>query len=208
MFPKMPLADWQHILIDTSILIDYFSDAERYNKDLIVKKRIETTKSVINALANLDLPENKPRSIYISSVTIGELRKLPILDNAQLIAEALIGMYVIFVDYSKKVATDLLFNLEKYLPDGKKFQFIAHLEKILKTEGVASARQWIEDDMKIAACAKSLKRIDAVLTSDVRTFLPIAELMELPCISMSEENFPKDMFGELDLRGSKTSNKK
>ena len=208
MLPKLPLADWQHILIDTSILVDYFSDPNRYEKNPAVKKRIEITKSVINALAEIELSEKRQRSVYISSVTIGELRKLPQLDNTNLIAETLLGLDVIFVDYSKRVATDLLYNLEKYLPGSKKFQFLSHLEKVLKTEGVASARQWIEDDMKIAACAKSLKRIDAVLTSDIRTFIPIADLMELPCIYMNEENFPKDIFGNLDFRSTQTDNRK
>ncbi len=208
MLPKLPLAEWQHILIDTSILVDYFSDPNRHEKNPIVKKRIEITKSVINALAEIELPEKKKRSVYVSSVTLGELRKLPQIDNANLIVESLLGLDVVFIDYSKRVATDLLYNLEKYLPDSKKFQFLAHLEKVLKAENVASARQWIGDDMKIAACAKSLKRIDAVLTSDKRTFIPIADLMELPCIYMSEENFPKDIFGNLDLRGTQTGKKK
>jgi hypothetical protein len=59
MLPKLPLADWQHILIDTSILVDYFSDPNRHEKNPIVKKRIEITKSVINTLAELELPEKR-----------------------------------------------------------------------------------------------------------------------------------------------------
>jgi hypothetical protein len=148
------------------------------------------------------LPDGKRRNIYISSVTIGELRKFPSSDNAELLVQTLIDHDVIFVDYTKRIATDLLNNLQTYLPDGKKFQFIKHLEKVLHKEGVASARQWIEDDMKIVACAKSIKKIDAVLTSDTRTFLPIAEAMEVPCITMNEDNFPKDIFGQLDFRGT------
>ncbi|MBL7813537.1 MAG: hypothetical protein JNL70_00935 [Saprospiraceae bacterium] len=209
MFPKTPLAEWQHILIDTSVLVDYFSDATRYEKNPLVKRRIELSQKVLNALAEIELPEGKKRCIYISSITIGELRKLPQSDNVNLLVETLIEHDVIFVDYTKRIATDLLYNLEKYLPLGQKFQFVAHLEKVLKIDGVASARQWIEDDMKIVACAKSIKKLDVVLTSDARTFLPIAEAMEVPCITMNEDNFQKDIFGNLDFTGiSQTKRKK
>lgn len=208
MFPKTPLAEWQHILIDTSVLVDYFSDATRYEKNPTVKKRIELSQKVLNTLAEMELPEGKKRCIYISAVTIGELRKLPESDNVNLLVETLIEHDVIFVDYTNRIATDLLINLEKYLPLGQKYQFLAHLEKVLKTEGVASARQWIEDDMKIVACAKSIKKLDVVLTCDARTFLPIAEAMEVPCITMDEDYFQKDIFGNLDFKGVPMPKKK
>ncbi len=202
MLPKLPLADWQHILIDTSVLIDYFSDAQRYDKNQIVKQRIELSKQVLDTLGEIPLPQGGKRNIYISSVTIAELRKLPSSETAELLVQTLIAHDVIFIDYTKRIATDLLLNLQHYLPDGKKYQFIAHLEKVLKQEGVASARQWIEDDLKIIACAKSIRKIDVVLTSDIRTFLPIAQAMEVPCIAMSMDNFPKDIFGNLDFRNT------
>lgn len=206
MLPRLPLAEWQHIFIDTSVFVDYFSDPNRYEKNLPVKRRIEITHSVLKTLAEVELPENKKRCVYVSAITISELRKLPESDNVNLLVETLMQHDVIFVDYTKRIATDLLNNLQKYLPDAKKFQFLSHLEKVLKVQNVASARQWIEDDMKIIACAKSLKRVDAILTSDTRTFLPIADAMELPCITMDESNFPQDIFG-INIRGTQTTKK-
>ncbi|KAA5416003.1 hypothetical protein [Bacteroides cellulosilyticus] len=78
--------------------------------------------------------------------------------------------------------------------------FTIRFEDDCRNSGCANFRNWISDDMKILSCVKQLcqqKRLDVILTSDERTFLPIAELMELPCLVLKKENFPTDLFGEL-----------
>lgn len=110
---------------------------------------------------------------------------------------------VTFVNFSKDIALRLNQSLEHYLPEGQKHQFISFLEKELKANNVANARQWVSDDLKIAASAKSIRHLDAVLTSDKNTFKRIADTLELPCISMFKEEFANDLFGDISVIVSK-----
>jgi hypothetical protein len=171
MKPTLPITSWQHIFLDTSFIIDFLSDPARVDKNPPLKQRIALANKVMDILTAYDVNGKQPRrNYYISAITVSELRK----SAAENIAKELVIIFsagdVNFVDYSKDIALLLNHSLETTLPVGQKHQFIAHLEKELKARNCANARQWVSDDLKIIASAKSVKRLDAVLTSDKNTF--------------------------------------
>ncbi len=154
----------------------------------------------MDILSNYDLETSKDRrQFYVSSVTVAELRKLAAPNTVKDIVLLFNSGDVTFVDFTKDIALRLNQSLENALPDGQKHQFISYLEKELRANNVANARQWVSDDLKISSSAKSLKELDAILTCDKNTFQKIADTLELPCISMYKEEFASDLFGEISV---------
>lgn len=200
MQPSKPVKDWKHIFLDTSFIIDFLSDPHKERKNADVQQRIELAHRVMEILSSYEPGEaREKRQFYISAVTVSELRKLATSSTAKELVLLFSAGDVTFVDFTKDIALRLNQNLEHYLPEGQKHQFISFLEKELKANNVANARQWVSDDLKIAASAKSLRYLDAVLTSDKKTFKLIADTLELPCISMFKEEFASDLFGDISV---------
>ena len=52
------------------------------------------------------------------------------------------------------------------------------------------------DDLKIASTAKSLTKLDVVLTADKKTFTPICAQLDIPFVETS--NLPKDLFDDIN----------
>lgn len=206
MKPTKPITEWQNIFLDTSFIIDYLSDPERFNKNPEVKSRIEITHRVMEILSTYDKEGKKSRrNFLISAVTVGELRKL-VVEN---VAKELVFLFgaadVTFVDYTKDIALLLHRSLKEALPEGTKHQFIRYLEKEVAARNIANVRQWVSDDMKIVASAKSIKGLDVVLTSDKNTFKLIADTLDVPCVSMFKEDFDHDLFGDISVIHTKKS---
>lgn len=204
MKPAKPVKDWKHIFLDTSFIIDYLADPNKQRKNIVYQQRIDLVHQLMGILGNYEVSDKQEkRNFYISAVTIAELRKL----SPSNIAKDLVLLFntgdVTFIDFTKDIALKINQHLEDYLPDGQKHQFIAYLEKESKAKQIGNARQWISDDLKIAACAKSVKNLDVVLTSDKNTFRLIADTLELPCISMFKEEFESDLFGYISVVVSK-----
>ncbi len=204
MKPAKPVKDWKHIFLDTSFIIDYLADPNKQRKNIVYQQRIDLVHQLMGILGNYEVSDKQEkRNFYISAVTIAELRKL----SPSNIAKDLVLLFntgdVTFIDFTKDIALKINQHLEHYLPDGQKHQFIAYLEKESKAKQIGNARQWISDDLKIAACAKSVKNLDVVLTSDKNTFRLIADTLELPCISMFKEEFESDLFGYISVVVSK-----
>ncbi len=200
MKPTKPIAEWQNILLDTSFIVDYLSDSARFIKNPEVKRRIEIAHRVMEILSAYEKEEGKTRrNFFISAITVSELRKLA----AENTAKELVLMFgagdVTFVDYTKDVALLLNRSLDTCLPKSQKHQFIAYLEKELKARNYANVRQWVSDDLKIVASAKSIKKLDVALTSDKNTFKLIADTLDVPCVSMFMEDFEQDLFGDISV---------
>lgn len=206
MKPTKPIVEWQNIFLDTSFIIDFLSDPERFNKNPEVKRRIEITHRVMEILSAYDKEGNKSRrNFFISAVTLGELRKLSVENMAKDLVLLFSTGDVTFVDYTKDIALLLQRTLEDSLPSGQKHQFISFLEKELKARNYANARQWVSDDLKIVASAKFVKRLDVALTSDKNTFKLIADTLDVPCVSMFIEDFEQDLFGDISIIPAKKS---
>ena len=192
------ISEWRYILLDTSFIVDYLSDPTRFASNPVKKENIELAKSIMELLSS-EKRKIKPQ-FYITSITIGELKRLETESVAKKIIETLSAGDVTFLPYGKTEAEVL--NKVVFAWKKEKQPKVTHkqLEDDCRNSGCANFRNWISDDMKILSCVKQLcqqKRLDVILTSDERTFLPIAELMELPCLVLKKENFPTDLFGEL-----------
>ena len=204
MKPTKPITEWKNIFLDTSFIIDYFTYGKSDIKDQLTKERRELVNSVMEILSNYDLEGvNQKRNFYISSLTITELRRL-VTDN---VAKELVRIFsasdVTFVDYTKNVALVLNRSLETHLPEGQKHQFLSYLKKELEGGSVVNVRQWVTTDLMIAGSAKSVKNLDAVLTSDKKTFKLIADTLDLPCLAMFKEEIDFDLFGKISIAKSK-----
>jgi hypothetical protein len=194
MKPSKPIKDWKYVFLDTSVIVDYLQNPERHGKNPKVQFRIELTQKLIRTIAG---DKNNRCLIYVSAISVAELLKLVRPENAiQEVALLFNTSDVVFVDFTKSIANFLQRSLEQYLPDGQKHVFIKQLEKELNEKNIMNARQWISDDLKIAATASTIKKLDVVLTSDRKTFFPITEKLEIPCIVT--DDLPLDLFGELD----------
>jgi hypothetical protein len=196
MKPTKPIREWKNVFLDTSFIIDYLSDPERYVKNPPVKERIEFAHQLMKVFASNKL-ENGTRLFIISAFTITELRKLSMEHTDKTLIKIFQGNDIVFVSYTKQVALYLNQNLETLLPNSEKHQFIAQLEKTAKLDGVVNAKQWISTDLMIAGCAKFVKDLDVLLTSDKKTFKVIADKLELPCVTMFKEDMNFDLFGDV-----------
>lgn len=136
----------------------------------------------------------------MSAVSIGELHRMD--SQKQNVIELIITLFsasdVTIIGYTKDVALLLNKSFRDFLPEEKGKEFLSHLKKELNAVNFKNSRQWIDDDMKICACAKSLSKLDVVLTTDRNTFKPFADKMELPCVTVYPESFPKDIFGSIE----------
>jgi hypothetical protein len=191
--------DWKYILLDTSFIIDYLSDPERYNENPKKKENIEISKLIMEVLS-LKGRKEKPQ-FYVTSITVGELTKLETKSVFKKIIEVLSAGDVTFVSYRKEEAIELNNIIGEYMKIKSPQLSLKSLEKARKENEYINCRAWISDDMKILSCAKILydrKQLDVILTSDEKTFLPIANFLKLPCRTLSSTYFPKSLFGELN----------
>ncbi|MDR2065180.1 MAG: hypothetical protein LBP85_05680 [Prevotellaceae bacterium] len=193
------ISDWKYILLDTSFIIDYLSNPEKFDKNPQKQKNILLAKAIMKELS-LKKGENKPH-FYVTSITIGELIKLETASIVKKIVEIFYSGDVTILSYGKNEAEEL----NKFAISWKKAKSpnksLKDIEQAKKESGCINYRAWINDDMKILSCAKRLydkRLLDIILTSDEKTFFSIAEYWELPCRVLNDKYFPKDLFGELD----------
>lgn len=105
---------------------------------------------------------------------------------------------VTFVDFTKEIASQISKNISNYLPNGTHVnQLLAQFEKQINDNTIINSRNWVSDDLKIVVSAKYLKKLDVILTADKKTFLPIAELLELPVLNTAKLQL--DLFDNINL---------
>ncbi|MDR1980386.1 MAG: hypothetical protein LBQ39_02040 [Tannerellaceae bacterium] len=192
------MSDWTHILLDTSFIIDYLSSPEKFDDN---PKKQESIKLANDIMTELSLANraHKPQ-FYITSITIGELIKLETASISRKIIEIFYSGDVTFLPYGKSEAEEMNEFIQKYRKLKEPRKSLQAIEKVKKESGCINYRGWISDDMKILSCAKKLhdkKMLDVILTSDEKTFFPIAEIWELPCRCLNLQHFPRDMYGAL-----------
>jgi hypothetical protein len=195
------ISEWKHVFLDTSFIIDYLSDSEKFDANPKKKENIEVSKMIMEYLS-LKKNNEKPQ-FYVTSITLGELRRLETASIFKKIIEVLSAGDVIFVSYRKEEAIEVNNIIEKYKKTKSPKLSLEDLGKARKESGCLNYRNWISDDMKILSCAKILydrKQLDIILTSDEKTFLPIAEFLELPCCILNKRYLPRNLFGEIDRK--------
>jgi hypothetical protein len=191
------IRDWKYILLDTSFIIDYLSDPERYDANPVKKQNIEIAKKIMKQLSR-----KESLHFYITSITLGELERLETKTVFKTILEVFSAGDVSVVSYGKNEALEMhgiIGGHSGYKHKQAPHRFRQDMEKARRESGCINHRGWVSDDMKILSCAKRLydrKQLDIILTSDEKTFLPIADFLELPCRALNIKHFPLDMFGE------------
>ena len=199
MRPNKRISEWKYILLDTSFIVDFLSNPDCYDSNPVKKENIEIAQQIMNVL---NLRNEKERPVfYISSITIGELRRL----TTKTIFKELISTFscgdVAILPYGKleaRIVADLSNN---YMAQ-KQPRAVKNMLKDCDKYGAINLRTWISDDMKIISCAKyqyDNNKLDVILTSDKRTFLPVADFLKIPCMTLDKECFPKDLFGKIDI---------
>lgn len=192
-----PIQDWKSILLDTSVIIDYILDPDRINNNDQWKKNIINTHKLFKYFEDTFTTDSR-RQLYISAITVSELRKLPDgLNVFDFLSQLFNCSEIIFIDYTAEMAVEI----HNYISLPNDVNINAHLSKLRKNlaqSGVYHASGWVSDDLKIASSAKFLKpKIDVVLTNDAKTFLPIAALFNIPIICVSD--LPTDLLGDIDF---------
>lgn len=193
--PK-PIEDWKNILLDTSVIIDFLMTPERVVKNDVVKNKVENTHKLFKYFE--DSANDNKRTLFISSITLSELRKIGI-DTS--ILEVLVNLFnssdVVFVDFTKEMAMQIHTHMGLLEKEPHLNKFIKDLTTDLNKSDVYQASGWVSDDLKIVATAKFFKgKIDVVLTGDGKTFVPLAQRFEIPVVNTME--LPKDLFDGLD----------
>lgn len=194
-----PIKSWKRVFLDTSFIIDYMSNYKNFDKNPQHQERILLAHKIMNILEAGSKENKSVIEFYISAITIVELRKMTAPDIARELIMILNSYNVVFIDFTKNIANTVNRSLEHYLADSTKHQFISRLEKEAARSGIMSARQWVSDDLKIIASANAIKDLDIILTCDTKTFKPIADKFELPCISISNYQFAEDLFGNIEV---------
>ncbi len=185
------IQDWDTIMLDTSIIIDFFQTASKHSGNPVKKMQIENIQMLIEHL-NVSKPGAR---LMVSSVTIAELIKG---DKTRTwfdkIATAFYGSNVQVVDFSQEIAEIIHKEiLDNHLPMSQYNQMINDLKK----NGISWGRPWVNGDLKILATALFFKKkIDVVLTSDGRMFSEIGRSLNLPILNTNM--LGKDIFGKLD----------
>lgn len=182
--------------LDTSVIIDLFANPESFDKNKPVKGRVENTHKLFDYFKGVTNKSDKKYMFYVSSVTIAEITRG---DNKQLFDALLIlfsSSELTFVDFTKDIAFQISQNIRKYIPAFSQKQLISFISKNLTDDNkYLNVRNWILDDLKIASTAKSVSKLDVILTADKKTFYPIAEKLKLPVIETN--NLPKTLFDDI-----------
>ena len=192
-----PIEKWKYIFLDTSVIIDLLLDANKFDKNVPVKKRINDTKKLFKYFSNSNTFLEKQYVFYVSAISVSELTANLDKDLILVLLRLFSAGDLTFVDFTKDIALTITNNIKQYLPNFSINQFVSQLEKELKDDNtVFNKRNWIIDDLKIASSAKSLKKLDVVLTADKKTFSPICIKLEIPYVETS--NLPKDLFDDIN----------
>ena len=205
MLPNKPIKDWRYIFIDTSTILDFIKIPARFSKNPAEQTRIELAHKIIRALEEVEKSRTDKKQrivLYVSAISLFEIRQL---EKDKTVYDTIVQLFsnfdVTIISFNKKSAEALTIGLDEVLPDAQKKHYLKSLavqrEKDIPAQ---NAKEWISDDLKILACAKSLPKdkLDVILTGDIRTFQPIADALELPCLPTYQKYLPTDLFGELD----------
>ena len=192
------IEDWKYVLLDTGVIIDYLILPERITKNEKHRKRVENTHKLFKYFA--DTSNECRKVLFVTAITLAELRKNI---GEETILKNIVSLFntadVTFVDFTKEMAMQIHTHMNLLDKEPHLNSFLKKLSNDLNKEKVYQASGWVSDDLKIIATAKFFKgKIDAVLTGDEKTFLPIAERFEIPVVNTF--NLPKDMFGEIDVK--------
>ena len=179
---KPTYLEWEHILLDTSIIISYLN-AHRNEKD----ERCAFVKRIVDDLNSNKNSDSKARKLYISSITVAELYdKSDDIKKTEKIVKSLNVKDVSFIAFDSDLAEHMTSTYHSVLGTDKLKQIARDLS--FPENDLLHGRQWIEKDTMILATCDYLA-CDVVLTTDKKTMLPMAEKLDIYCAVIEKENF-------------------
>jgi hypothetical protein len=177
-----PFKDWEHIFLDTSVIIH-----------LLLSLKIGVTDSVaiftnklITYLNNNNCGAGKKRQFYVSSITISELLSKTPNGKAVEIINAINSENVTFVAFDNYIAEFLNNTYHPILGKTALNKFAKELS--WPEHDLILAREWIQRDTMILASSQYVQA-DVMLTHDKRTMYKTAKQGSAPCALSFPEYF-------------------
>jgi len=186
---KRRMVDCLRVFLDTSILIDLFNTNSGDERVLFVK-------NLIDSLNVNPTSAKKERTFYVSTITLGEMVKFSTKQESEVIQDiitALDAKNLELVPYSVDIALTQNTLFKEYLSKKKLNKLLEQLEAF--PSNYVLGREYISRDFMIISSAFH-KNADVILTCDKKTFLPIAELVNVFCITAYPANFLLSGSGE------------
>ena len=179
---KVKYAEWEHIFLDTSIVIKYLHGMRDSSHSVA-----GFVKRLIDDLNTTKTTKGKKRNFYISSITIGELYdKSGDTKRAENIVRGLNTKGLTFVSFDNDIAEFMTGKYHEILGTPKLKEIARELS--FPEHELLHARQWIEKDVMIIASAEHTT-CDVILTMDKKTMLPIANKVDYFCAVAEKDNF-------------------
>lgn len=191
---------WKTIFLDTSIIIDYLGPDDKGTPE--INDRRIFTKYFIDNLIRKAEADNRKLEFVVSSITISELTR-SIREGEDFISvyrnlfETISGVDVVYAAFTPMMAHNLNSRIHEYIPQAELNDFNKNLRDRLANDKVSNARQWIKDDYKIIATAMSTPKVDVVLSNDLRTFLEIANRMQIKAVPLIKSMWQLNLFDEV-----------
>jgi len=187
MKPSRKLVDWNNVLLDTSVILNYLKTGRGTDEQ---SEKVRFTQRLINYLAakHEDNKASKACNFLISSISISEIKHLAKDEElVNRIVKALSTPNVEFLSFTRGIALHLNGMLGSLIHDTIAVNELAQSQGLF-LDNLAMAREWISRDAMIIASAH-FRNVDVILTDDSKTFLTICEKIQVPCLLVRQENF-------------------
>lgn len=177
-----PISEWRRIFVDTSFIIDAVRNLQDIDKDYSKYHYIVNTQKL---LEHFQLVKESKQEIEVrwitSSIVLSELSKFEnkdAVDELQIIFDS---PEIEIVNFTRKEASFIVNDMGKYLDQKHVNQYLKEMKEALASNNIFNPKNYISNDALIIACAKS-KSCDVVLSSDRKSFMPIAKQVNLPIL--------------------------
>lgn len=187
------ISDWKRIFIDTSFIIDAVRDIEKINQSNPKYESIRRTHALIDYFG---LSESKGQEVIwiTSSIVLSELIKFENKDAVSELQNLFNTSNIEIVNFTRKEASFLVDDMTNYIEQKHIGRYVKELREALAEMNVFNPKNYISNDALIIACSKS-KPCDVVITSDEKSFMPIAKQVNLPVLL--SKDLPLDTFGNI-----------
>lgn len=99
------------------------------------------------------------------------------------------------INFTRREASFIVKDMVNYVEQQHVAKYVKDMRQALESKGEFNPKNLISNDALIIACAKS-KRCDVVLSSDRRSFMPIAQKVGLPILL--SKDIPLDLHSNVD----------
>ncbi len=166
------IKDWEHILLDTTVLCDLFLSELPETTDT----RSLFAKKLITYLSKTKTASGKDRVFYISAITVSELlTQEHDSEKIRRILRVINSKNVEFIEFDLTVALEFNHRLQPYLQRNSLHEMAAKIG--FRLNDYMMAREWVARDYMILMSGL-VKNVDVVLSSDKKSFYHISRNVE------------------------------